>query len=101
MPKQTGTFTREDLQMKHHDLKIFTKYFDAVADGVKRSEVRYDDRGFEVGDTITFKEGAPSLKGFQYTGREISAKISYIDDFGCQHGYVNLSLSFVGLLRID
>lgn len=87
--------------MRHHDLKIFNKHFDAVADGQKRSEVRYNDRGFEIGDTVTFKEGAPSLKGFQYTGRQISAKISYIDDFGCQPGYVNLSLAFVGLLRVE
>lgn len=86
--------------MKHHDLKIFTKYFAAVADGHKRSEVRYNDRGFETGDTITLREGAPGVNGFEYTGREVSAKISYVDDFGCQHGYVSLSLSFVGLLRI-
>ena len=84
--------------MKHHDLKIFTKYFEAVADGRKKSEVRFDDRNYNIGDTVTLNEGEPDINGFKYTGRKISARISYITDFGCQPGYLNLSLSDVGLL---
>jgi len=88
------------VNMKHHDLKLFTKYFQHVIDGNKKSELRYDDRGYQIGDVITLHEGCPAInkEGFEYTGRNISARISYIDDFGCQHGYVNLSLSDVGLL---
>lgn len=85
----------------HHDLKLFTKYFQSVVDGKKRSEVRYNDRNYQVGDTITFYEGCPSLVGYDYTGRTVSARISYIDDFGLNVGYVNLSIADVGLLIID
>lgn len=42
-----------------------------------------------------------SIDGFLYTGRKTSARISHIDDFGCQFGYVNLSLSDIGLLVAD
>ena len=85
---------------QHHDLKLFTKYFQAVVDCEKRSEVRYDDRNYQIGDTVTLREGQPGVHGFEYTGRSISAKISYIDDFGCQPGYLNLSLSSVGILIV-
>ena len=85
----------------HHDLKIFTKYFQAVVDGLKRSEVRLNDRNFQIGDTVTFKEGQPGLDGFEYTKRTVSAIISYIDDYGCDHGHVSLSLRNVGLLIVD
>lgn len=85
----------------HHDLKLFTKYFQPVVDGKKRSEVRLNDRHFEVGHTVTLHEGQQELNGFQYTGRKVSARISYICDFGCQPGYVNLSLDKVGMLIVE
>lgn len=87
--------------MKHHDLKLYAKYFQHIVDNKKRSEVRYDDRKYEVGDTITFHEGQQELDGFKYTGREISARISHIDDYGCDQGYLNLSLCDVGLLIVN
>lgn len=87
--------------MTHHDLKCFTKQFQPIVDCEKRSIVRYDDRCYCVGDTITLREGQPcNVKGFQYTGRSVSAKISDLDDFGCQPGYLNLSLSNVGMLIV-
>lgn len=87
--------------MKHHHLKLFVKYFQHVVDGNKRSEMRLNDRAFEIGDIVTLHEGQPGLDGYEYTGRTISARISYIDDYGCQHGYVNLSLCDVGLLVVE
>jgi len=85
----------------HHDLKLFTKYFQAVVDGGKRSEVRYNDRNYQVGDTMTLREGHDSLEGYQYSGRLVSCRISHTDRFGCQSGYLNLSIDNVGLLIID
>ena len=87
--------------MAHYELKIAPKHFQPILDKIKTSEVRFDDRCYQVGDTVTFKEGQQELTGFEYTGLEISARVSHIDDFGCQHGYVNLSLQDVGLLRIE
>lgn len=65
------------------------------------SIVRYNDRNYQIGDSVTLNEGDHSVDGFQYTGRKVSACISYIDDYGCQYGYVNLSLQNVGLLVAD
>jgi len=84
--------------MQHHDLKLFTRYFQPVVNGDKRSEVRTNDRQYEVGDIVTLHEGQPGLNGFEYTGRSISARISFVDNFGCKQGYVSLSLSDVGLV---
>ena len=85
----------------HHDLKCFTKQFQPIVNSEKRSIVRYDDRKYTIGDTVTLREGRPEADGFEYTGRSISARISYIDDFGCQTGYLNLSLSSVGMLIVN
>lgn len=87
--------------MKNHKVKCFTKQFQPIVDGIKRSDIRFDDRGYQIGDTITYQEGQPEIDGFSYTGREVSCRISYIDDFGCQIGYLNLSLSQVGLLFVE
>lgn len=42
--------------MKTHQLKCLPEYFDAVADGSKPFEVRYDDRNYEVGDLLRICE---------------------------------------------
>lgn len=89
--------------MAHHDLKIFEKYFQPVVDGKKKSEVRLNDRDYQVGDTVTLREGVPDAteeSGFKYTGKEVSAMIFFIDNFGCQDGYVSLSLGRVGLIIV-
>lgn len=36
----------------HHELKCWTEYFAAVKSGRKNFEVRYNDRGFQAGDTV-------------------------------------------------
>lgn len=87
--------------MKHHDLNCASKQYEPVYKGMMKSIIRYDDRHYNIGDSLTLNEGDHSIEGFKRTGRNISARISYIDDFGCQHGYVNLSLSDVGLLVAD
>lgn len=84
----------------HHNLKSFGSIFQSVVDKKKCSEVRFNDRGYQIGDTITLHEGQPGLNGFEYTGRTVSARISFIDDFGLNAGYVNLSIADVGLLII-
>ena len=38
--------------MTQHELKILPEYFVAVRDGIKKFEVRKDDRPFEVGDIL-------------------------------------------------
>lgn len=38
-----------------HLLKLADKYWEDVRSGVKTFEVRYNDRGFEVGDIVRFR----------------------------------------------
>lgn len=84
----------------HHDLKITPTQFQPITNCTMRAMTRQNDRNYQIGDTITLHEGWPGLDGFEYTGRIISARVSYIDGFGCQQGFVSLSLADVGLLII-
>jgi ASC-1-like (ASCH) protein len=43
---------QESWRMTVHNLKLNDKYFDAVANGIKTFEIRKNDRGFRVGDTL-------------------------------------------------
>ena len=44
-----------------HTLKVKDVYFAALLDRTKRFEVRRNDRGFQVGDTLHFVETSPAL----------------------------------------
>lgn len=84
----------------HHNLKAHKSQFHPINDGVMKSIVRHNDRNYQIGDTITLHEGEYEDGQFVYSGRKVSAEISYIDDFGTQDGYVSLSLDKVGLLIV-
>ena len=85
----------------HHDLKQFDGNFQDIVDCKQRAMNRLNDRNYKVGDTATLREGHDSLDGYQYSGRSVSCRISHTDSFGCQPGYLNLSIADVGLLIID
>lgn len=86
---------------QHHKLKLFNEYFQPTVDCKKRSTVRFDDRNYQVGDVITFMDGYLSKGEFKYSGKTVSAEISYIDNFGLQPGYVSLSLCRVGMMVVE
>lgn len=65
----------EAMQMEH-DIKIWPEYFDPVATGVKRFELRKDDRGYAVGDILKQREWDPNTE--KYSGRWLRAKVLYI-----------------------
>lgn len=81
--------------MTVHDLKISERWFDAVANGIKRCEIRRADRDFKVGDTLLLKEIR-----YDYTVRTIEAKILHIvtyEEFpeGIREGYCLLSIEVI------
>lgn len=79
------------MENKLHELKIYTKYFNAVLDGSKTFEIRKNDRWFQVGDNILLRE----WDNIKYSGRTIYAEITYIlyDRFiGLSDGYVALGI---------
>ena len=73
-----------------HELKCTPPYFQAVWDDEKRFELRKDDRGFTVGDTLWLREWDG-----EYTGREIDVEVTYLlsGEPWLAPGFVALSIS--------
>lgn len=71
-----------------HRLKIMPEYFEAVVEGRKTFELRKDDRGYAVGDTLVLCE----WDGKEYTGREYRCRIGYMLE-----GYTGLSPGYAVL----
>ena len=65
--------------MKTVEKKIWPEYFDAVASGRKKFELRLNDFDLEEGDTLKLREWDPKTK--EYTGREVSKKVTYVKVF--------------------
>ncbi|WP_368774010.1 DUF3850 domain-containing protein [Klebsiella pneumoniae] len=83
-----STITREPIT---HDLKIYPEFFSAVCTGVKRAELRKNDRDYRVGDTLRLME-TPRGSCHQ-TGEFINVEITHIADVGeWMPGYVLLSI---------
>lgn len=87
-----------------HELKCLPCYFWAIDCGDKPFDVRRDDRGFQKGDIVVFKEHDPNKDyarhGWRdgYSGNEIEREISYIltgGQWGIEPGYVVLGLKDV------
>lgn len=73
-----------------HKLKIIPKYFKEIIGGNKNFEIRRNDRGFKIGDTLILKEYDPIKKNF--TGNYAKTTVMYIlkdKDFpiGIKEGY--------------
>jgi hypothetical protein len=83
-----STITRDPIT---HYLKIYPEFFSAVCTGVKRAELRKNDRDYRVGDTLHLME-TPRGSCHQ-TGEFINVKITHIADVGeWIPGYVLLSI---------
>jgi hypothetical protein len=78
--------------MKTHYLKATPEYFQDVKSGKKLFEVRFNDRDYQAGDTVVLQEWLPHSE--QYSGDEITKKITYIldDKVYCSPDYVIMSL---------
>lgn len=84
----TSKLTREPIT---HELRIFPEFFSAVCTGVKRAELRKNDRDYRVGDILHLLE---TPRGSCHsTGEFINATITHIADVGeWMPGYVLLSV---------
>jgi len=78
--------------MKTHELKTTQPHFEHVRSGVKRAEIRRDDRGFAVGDVLVLREYDPA--SCSYSGREVEVRVTHVlSGFeGLAAGYVSLSI---------
>lgn len=90
--------------MAEHNLKVWPEYWDALVSGEKTFEVRRDDRGFQVGDTLVLRktalprplfEGSKALGSPFTTGEEIRKRVLWIltgGQFGIEPGYVVMAI---------
>lgn len=65
--------------MRIVEKKCWPEYFDAIASGIKKFELRLNDFDLDEGDTLTLREWDPKTK--EYTGRVISKKVTYVKVF--------------------
>lgn len=84
------TALNEDEILGFHELKCHPEFFEAVREGKKNFEIRFDDRGFQEGDGIRLKEYSPIVD--KYTGRDLFVQITYITDFEQKDGFVVLGI---------
>lgn len=86
--------------MTRHELKTWPPYFQLVVEGIKRFEIRNDDRQFNVGDILCLKEFEPDRTWAAhpngvFTGRHIDVKVDYVlrDYHAVKKGFVVMSVS--------
>jgi hypothetical protein len=80
----------------HHYLKIAPQFFTEVVTGKKTAEIRFDDRNYRVGDSITFTEY--DRERDRFTGDRCGDFIvtHVLRDFeGLKLGWVCLSLDWI------
>lgn len=78
-----------------HKLKIEPQYLENLIAGRKKSEVRLNDRDYQLGDVLEFVESFTNKKGWQ-DSRTIRFLITHIHSgLGLQPGYVVLSVERV------
>ena len=86
--------------IRHQRLKTDPEVFQDVIDGLKNYEIRFDDRGFEIGDILDLvetrhageemrKDGQPLI----LTGRGIQKEVKHIlRGYGLKKDWVILSV---------
>lgn len=75
---------------KTHEVKIAASYYGDIVSGKKKFELRKNDRGYKVGDSLKMLE----FKDGKHTGRTIDADITYmLEDYtGLEEGYCILGV---------
>lgn len=61
-----------------HELKCWPEFFEPLSKGAKTGEIRFNDRNFQVGDVIDFREWSPTLNAEGYTGRKCRRLVSHV-----------------------
>ena len=73
-----------------HELKIEVSYYDAVKSGDKNFEIRYNDRGYQKGDTVILNAWWKGGEGNCYCSERepIEAIIKYVSNYQQKDGWV-------------
>lgn len=71
-----------------HELKIKPEYFKAVESGIKKFEIRKNDRGYNLHDLLILQE----YKNGKFTGNKCSVIVTYITDYAQKDDFVVLGI---------
>ena len=76
-----------------HELKIHPKYYRAVLLGLKKVEIRLNDRNYQENDLLILNEFDPKTE--RYTGLQLKRKVDFIirDVAGLDPDYVIMQIS--------
>ena len=78
-----------------HEIKLSEQYAQAVKDGEKTFEIRYNDRGYQKGDKIKFNviENTPFKSEVNYKYQLPEYEITYVHSgLGMADNYVALAI---------
>ena len=62
-----------------HHLKSWPQFFRPICEGMRTHELRRNDRGFAVGDTLVLHEFDPTEQ--RYTGQQCEVRVTSITSF--------------------
>ncbi len=81
--------------MTIHTIKIYPQWFDRVANGTKRVEIRRADRDYQIGDQLVMREIESTMLCDRYTEREVTVDVTHVlySVPGLSADYVALSIS--------
>ncbi|CAM2902826.1 DUF3850 domain-containing protein [Flavobacterium frigoris] len=76
-----------------HELKIYPEHYRNVLLGLKKVEVRLNNRNYQENDLLLLNEYDPNKQ--KYTGGQVIRKVDFIikDVAGLAHNYVVLQIS--------
>lgn len=77
-----------------HELRTWVEPYDAIEAGLKPWELRFDDRDFQVGDTLRLRRFDETSE--TYTGAQMDRRVIWMmrnPAFGTQRGFVVMSLA--------
>lgn len=93
--------------MKVIDLKCNSDSFDLISEGVKRAEVRFNDRGYQEGDILLLRRTDEDEDGEVFIFEDTPPEIVRVTDvfpggqYGIEEGYVLLSFERIRLQARD
>lgn len=81
--------------MTIHTIKIYPQWFDRIANGTKRVEIRRADRDYQIGDQLVMREIESTMLCDRYTEREVTVDVTHVlySVPGLSTDYVALSIS--------
>ena len=68
------------VEFPQHELRTWPRGFRAVLSGLKRYELRRNDRAFRVGDLLRLREWDPTTN--RYSGRWVDVAVTLITEAG-------------------